>query len=329
MQSLIEFGIAFILNLQSLGDGLIPLMRFFSQLGTVEFFLVFLPLIYWSIDAALGARVGLILMTGDLFNYVGKLFFAGPRPYWVDARVRGLWVETSFGIPSGHAQHAVSVWGTLAAYYRKKWAWGLALLLMFFIGFSRLYLGAHFPHDVLAGWLLGGAILWAFVRFWEPVKAWVAAKTFPQQVLIAFLLSLAFIIVGYGFAAARGDYQVPQAWIDNAMRAEDAEEPAPVNKDTPFNDAGVVFGLAVGLAWMETRGGYRAAGPVQQRALRYVVGLVGIAIFYAGLGEVFPRGDGFIFYLLRYIRYALVGWWVSGGAPWVFQRFGLAERGIG
>jgi hypothetical protein len=73
-------------------------------------------------------------------------------------------------------------------------------------------------------------------------------------------------------------------------------------------------------------GGYQAAGPIEKRAIRYVIGLIGVLILYMGLGAIFPRGDGLIFYVLRYIRYALLGWWVSGGAPWVFVRFKLAER---
>jgi uncharacterized membrane protein len=63
--------------------------------------------------------------------------------------------------------------------------------------------------------------------------------------------------------------------------------------------------------------------PLGKRAIRYVIGLIGVLILYLGLGMIFPRGDGLIFYLLRYIRYALIGLWVAGGAPWVFVRFKL------
>jgi len=62
MQVLIDSGIAFIIALQSaVGNWFIAPMRFFSYFGNEEFFMLVLPLIYWSIDSALGLRVGFIL----------------------------------------------------------------------------------------------------------------------------------------------------------------------------------------------------------------------------------------------------------------------------
>jgi hypothetical protein len=87
--------------------------------------------------------------------------------------------------------------------------------------------------------------------------------------------------------------------------------------------------MAVGAAWIMSIGGYQASGPIKKRAIRYVVGLIGVLILWMGLGELFPRGDGFIFYTLRFIRYALIGFWVAGIAPWIFMRFKLAGRDTG
>ncbi len=333
MLMFIDKGIAFIIALQgSVGDWFAVPMRFFSYLGNEEFFLLALPLLYWSIDSALGLRVGLILITSNLFNHVGKLVFAGPRPYWVSSHVRALWLtETSFGIPSGHAQNAMSVWGMFAAYSKRTWVWIVLLLVIFFIGFSRMYLGVHFPHDVLFGWLLGAVILWTFVRFWEPVGKWIGGKTLGGKILISFLASLLFIVLGHGSWVLRSGFQIPETWMTNALLAG-AEEPDPLDASGTFTSAGTLFGLAAGAVWIMSMGGYQVSGgkgslsrdPLDKRAIRYVVGLVGVLILYLGLGALFPRGDGFFFYLLRYIRYALIGWWVSGGAPWVFVRFKLA-----
>ncbi len=326
MQTLIENGIAFIVALQGAGDWLIAPMRFFSYLGNEEFFLLVLPLIYWSVDSALGLRVAFILVTSNLFNNIGKLLFVGSRPYWVSSHVRALWTtETSFGIPSGHAQNAVSVWGMFAAYTKRAWIWIVSITVIFLIGFSRLFLGVHFPHDVIFGWLLGAVILWAFMFFWVPVGAWVSKKTLSQQILIAFIVSLIFIVMGFGASTLRNGYQIPETWISNSLLAG-TDTPAPIDPNSTFTSAGTFFGVAVGAAWIMSIGGYQASGPVKTRALRYFIGLIGVLILWMGLGEVFPRGDGFIFYTLRFIRYALVGWWVAGGAPWVFVRFKLAGR---
>ena len=325
MQTFIDSGIAFVIALQGLGDWMILPMRFFSYLGTEDFFFLVLPLIYWSIDSALGLRVGFILITSNLFNYMGKLLFAGPRPYWASSHVRALWAETSFGAPSGHAQNAMSVWGIIAASRRRVWIWVAAILLIFLIGFSRIFLGAHFPHDVIIGWLFGAGILWAFVRFWDPVAAWLGNKSFRQQTIIALMISLVIIAMGLAVVSLRHDDQIPVSWMDNALLAG-TELPAPVDPNGIFTSAGTFFGLAFGLAWIVSMGGYQAAGSLWMRALRYVIGLIGVLILWMGLGEIFPRGDGVLIYSLRFIRYALVGWWVTGGAPWVFMRLKLIEE---
>jgi membrane-associated phospholipid phosphatase len=335
MQVLIDSGIAFIIALQnSVGNWFIAPMRFFSYLGNEEFFLLVLPLVYWSVDSALGLRVAFVLVTSNMFNYVCKLIFAGPRPYWVSSHVRALWTtEISFGIPSNHAQTAVGVWGMFAAYGKRTWIWVVSIAVIFLIGFSRMFLGVHFPHDVIFGWLLGALILWAFVRFWEPVAEWVGKKTLGQQILIAFIVSLMFIVMGFGASTLRSGFQIPETWISNSILAGTVL-PAPIDPNGTFTAAGTFFGLAVGAAWIMSMGGFQVSGgglslskdPVGRRAIRYVIGLIGVLIFYMGLGAIFPRGDGFIFYLLRYIRYVLIGWWVTGGAPWVFVRFKIAER---
>lgn len=323
MQTLIDGGIAIVIALQSIGDWWIVPMRFFSQLGTEEFFFLVLPLLYWSVDPVLGLRVGLILTTSNIFNYVAKLLFAGPRPYWVSSHVRALWIETTFGTPSGHAQHAVAVWGVIAASLRKVWVWIVCLAVILLIGLSRVYLGAHFPHDVVTGWLIGAAVLWVFMRVWDPAAAWLSGKTFKQQTVIAFIASMTFVVIGLAATAVRGNYQLPDSWIQNALLAG-TEMPDPVDPNGIFTSAGSLFGLAFGLAWINSMGGYQVSGPLWKRELRYVIGLIGVLILWMGLGAVFPRGDGVIVYTLRFIRYALVGWWVTGGAPWVFQHLKLS-----
>jgi len=324
MDILIQNGIDWVVAIQSLGNWLELPMKFFTFLGYENFFFLVLPLVYWSVDAGLGLRIALVLATSDYLNGIVKSLFAAPRPYWVSARVNPLSVEHSFGIPSGHAQSAAALWGIMAAGVRKRWAWGAAILLAFFIGFSRLYLGMHFLHDVVAGWLIGYLILFAFLRFWDPVAVWLKEKTLIQQVLIAFVISLGMIALGLVSSARQAGYVFPVEWMENALRA--GPLPDPVSIKGIFTSTGSFFGLAAGAAWIASRGGYQTSGSVEQRAFRYVIGLVGIMILWYGLGELFPSGETLIPVVLRYIRYALVGFWVTAGAPWLFFHFKLARN---
>jgi membrane-associated phospholipid phosphatase len=321
MQALIDFGVSLAIFLQGMGDWLFPIMAFFSQLGTEDFYFLILPLIYWSIDSALGIRVGFILIFSSYLNLLGKVAFAGPRPYWVSSHVRPLWPETSFGVPSGHAQHAMSVWGIIAVHRKQAWLTALCVFLIFMIGFSRLPLGSHFPHDVIVGWLLGGILLWAMMRYWDATVRWLMTKSFAQQVGVAALFSILFIAIGMALMTWRSSFEMPQDWITNALRS--GTEPDPVDPNSVFTSAGTFFGLALGAAWIHSLGGYQARGPVWKRAVRYVVGLIGVFLFWMVLGEIFPRGDGWLVYSLRFLRYSLVGWWVTGGAPWLFKHFNL------
>ena len=324
MDFLISMGINWIVAIQSLGGWLEAPMKFLSFFGSQDFFFLVLPLIYWCIDASLGLRVGFILITSASLNGIVKLMFAGPRPYWASARVIPYAADDPlFGLPSGHAQNAVAVWGIIASRIRKPWAWGAAIALAFLIGFSRLYLGMHFPHDVFVGWLLGALVLWAFIRFADLITARVRSQTLSVQASTIFIVSLLVIGLGMLSAIHLNGYILPEEWKTNALRT--GTLPDPVSIEGFISLAGTFFGLALGAVWMATQGGYQASGPVWKRALRYVVGLIGILIFWRGLALFLPDHADLISHIFRYLRYSLVGFWVSAGAPWLFFRFKLAE----
>jgi len=324
MDFLVSFGVDWIIAVQSLGTWLEMPMKFFSFLGVQDFFFLVLPLVYWCIDASLGLRVGFILIASASLNGIIKLMFAGPRPYWVSAKVIPFVAESTFGIPSGHAQNAVSVWGIIASRIRKPWAWGAAVALAFLIGFSRWYLGVHFPHDVFVGWLLGALVLWAFLRFADSIAAWLKSQTFGLQISTLFIASLLLIGLGMLSAIHLNGYTFPDAWKENALRASD-ELPTPVSTEDFISSAGTFFGLALGAIWLAARGGYQADGPIGQRVLRFIVGLIGVLILWRGLALFLPDNADLLSNIFRYIRYSLVGFWVSAGAPWLFFRFKLAQ----
>jgi membrane-associated phospholipid phosphatase len=325
MNIILDWGIDFIAGLQTNAPWLEAPSRFFSFLGTEKFYLFLLPFLYWCVDVRLGLRVGVILTLSDCLNTFFKFLFHQPRPSWVSDNVRVIQAEPSYGLPSGHAQHAVTVWGTVAA-WGKGWLRWLMAVLIFLIGFSRIALAVHFPTDVLAGWLIGGVILWAFLKWEAVVIAWFNRFTLAQKIGLAFAASILLIIislVGLAFVPPVD----PSQWKADVARAFSlALDQAAIRLRATSGAVGVAgtfFGLAAGAILIFQRGGFDAGGPRAKRALRFVLGMIGVIILWLGLTTVLPRDASLLSQVLRYFRCALTGFWVAYIAPWVFIKLGL------
>ena len=113
----------------------------------------------------------LILIGTETSVYFTKILIARPRPLADIA----YYIETSASFPSGHSAIAVAFFGFVTYYLglhsARRGAKSLVLiagtLLIFAIGFSRLYLGVHYLSDVLGGFLIGGLWLTVGITFRE------------------------------------------------------------------------------------------------------------------------------------------------------------------
>jgi membrane-associated phospholipid phosphatase len=329
MDSLMNIGINWISTLQGLGTWLILPMKAFSFLGSEDFFMLVLPALYWSVSAAIGLRVGVILLIGSSFNDVFKLAFHAPRPYWTTSTIKAYASETGFGLPSGHSNSAVGVWGMLASQMKKRWAWGVAIFLMVMIGFSRMYLGVHYPTDVLLGWFLGALILLLVLRLWDPTASWLKKLNLAKQVLaiLVFTLLIIFLALIPYLLLKNSGWKVPTEWLQFAMQnMPSGEAPNPTSLSGLFSTTGTLFGLGAGFAWLNSTGGFDASGNIWKRILRYIVGVIGVLAIRYGLKYIFPSSETWIGLTFQYIRYAVIGAWVSAGAPMLFFSLKLAKK---
>ena len=106
--------------------------------------------------------IAITVIGGSLLMGVLKLSFHRQRPQpFFDTHL-----PASYSFPSGHALLSFCLWGAGAALFtadqKKRWVriaiWTIAVVLVVAIGFSRIYLGVHYPSYVLAGYL--GALVW-------------------------------------------------------------------------------------------------------------------------------------------------------------------------
>lgn len=132
----------------------------------------------WLTDRGrLAVTVLACTISGTLLSSLAKLHFARPRPELVPHQVE---VYTA-SFPSGHALMSAVVYLTLGvlisrtqpAFRVRAFIMGFAVFLTLLVGVSRVYLGVHWPTDVLAGWCLGA--LWATLCWIVTRGRWVSA----------------------------------------------------------------------------------------------------------------------------------------------------------
>jgi len=295
METIWQWGLDFIRTVQLVhGPVLDAIFKAITFMGEEEFFMIFLALILWCVDFTGGARVAFAFLLSPYVNTVLKALFAHPRPFELDPAVK-LHDAEGYGLPSGHSQNAVVLWGSIAAGFRKTWLWIVAILLMVLIGFSRIYLGVHFPTDVLGGWAVGAVLLMLYLALEPRVEAWLKRAGLAVQLALAVVVPLALLLL------------YPTKDIASSMA--------------------VLMGMGVGVALVGRVAPFSAAGPLWQRGVRFLVGVIGLGILYLGLKLVFPAEGEPFYFATRTVRYTLVGLWATLGAPWLFRRLRLASSG--
>jgi membrane-associated phospholipid phosphatase len=322
MEGLVEglqtVGAALIVVLQGLSPLLDGPMLLLTLIGNTELYLVVLPVVYWVAGPALALRLLLPLLLADALTSLLKQAVLAPRPYWLGT-VRGLAAANSYGFPSGHASTAMAFWGTMA---RLRLApWPLALLVIGLVSLSRLYLGVHYPHDIVGGWLIGLAALWLLTAGERRLWPWLKEQALSLLLALALAASLAIVAAGLLVQALMAGAIDPAAWANYAVEARGVER--------YLTDGGLLFGAMTGSAILFRRLGVRRPGRLEHAALATLLGLVGVALIWRelalGFAAIAPDAS-WLGGALRYLRYALLGLWITLGAPWLFQRLGLARQ---
>ena len=289
-------------------------MEFISFFSNPAFYFALVLLLYWCVDSYNGFKLGLAVIFAGALNTAIKEVLQVPRPFVRNPSVFII-EESGFSTPSGHSQGSATFYPLFARYVMGKKSCGadgscrnkkcspclvfkllVAVFLPLLIGFSRIYLGVHYPSDVLLGLSLGFLTSVGLILFWNPVAALVSSWRPSLQVLLA-------AVVVFTLNHFSGSH-------------------------TSLN--GALFGFLVGrIMWTRSGRFWDAGGTFAQRLLRFPLGLLvtgaSFLIFEVAknlVGQLSPAMELAI--LLKFIQFAAAGFVVVYLCPLLFIRFGMA-----
>ncbi len=291
LQDILIWGAELIKSIQVVRN---PVFDYFfiiiTQLGSFEFFMIMLPLLFWCVDVEKGAKVAIVVVLCAFVNQYFKDLWQQPRPFNLPGyEALAIISEKGFGAPSGHSQGSIVFWSMMGLWLKGKRGLALAIVMTFLVSFSRLYLGVHFPTDILSGWTLGLIIIAVYYFLGDKISSLFNKLPPMRKITVSFIITAAMISL----------------------------DPKSVN-------AAAFLGMMIGYIMITDRYSFSADGTILIKSLRFIAGIIGVVIVYAGLKFIFPHEGDSLYSLFRFIRYMFLGGWVTLGAPLLFNKIKLS-----
>ena len=173
--------------------GLNELMLAVTTFGEETAFLVAAMIMFWCVDKRRGYYVLSVGFFGTLANQFLKITCRVPRPWVRDPEFSILEqareAATGYSFPSGHSQSGVGTFGAIAYTAKHKWVKWLCIAVAVLVPFSRMYIGVHYPSDVL----VGSGMALALIVLMRPLVFENGGKNIPAIFCAGAVLSLVFL----------------------------------------------------------------------------------------------------------------------------------------
>ncbi len=269
------------------------LMVAVTALGSLPASVAVLSVLFWCVDKKTAVRAGAIFFMAGILNSVVKEICNTPRPdptrlIQPVADLYRLYAPRSPSFPSGHTANAASLWGSIGYYLRNVSATAAAIFVIVAVPFSRLYLGVHYPGDVIGGYLVALAVMAVMVPLLHAVEG------------------ISFRPVG----------TVPAAAVTLVPWAVFAFYPAMYM----LKNMSLFAGLVAGLLIADGKNEFDTRGEGLRQILKVIIGIAVTGALFAV--QKIACGHMVVIFIL----YWLIGFWITLGAPLVFARLGLSRE---
>lgn len=277
------------------------IMQGITILGEKNILIFILAFIFFIYDKKIGQTIAYTIFTSLLVNNTIKGIVKYVRPFTYDPEVNAVRTETATGysFPSGHTQNAATLYPSIIYNCKfklktKKILWIVVIALTFLIGFSRVFLGVHYPKDVIVGLILGYSL-----TFLCPFILRKCHDEFKQE-LILFVITL-IVFLPFIFIFYQKDYITIKLYRDFYL--------------CYALFAGYVASYVLDFKFVN----YTCNTKLSKRIIRLLGAIVVFAIIEYGLKFIFGLiiPDGSI--VLDFIRYFLITFMILGIYPLIFK----------
>ena len=188
------FELNFLKWLESLRtDFLNTLFEAITILGEETLIILFVVAIWFAVDRKLAQQVFFVTATSLSINGIIKNFAQVPRPFTNGISCVRVDTATGYAFPSGHTQGFATWSSFFAAKFKKTWISILVGVLITAVAVSRLYLGAHYPSDVIVGVALGVGISlfgnYLFAKVKDVKKIYLGTFLILTPFIVYFLIA--------------------------------------------------------------------------------------------------------------------------------------------
>lgn len=300
------------------------IMQGITYLGEETVFMVVAIVLFWCVDKWKGYFILAVGFLGTLVNQFLKLVFRVPRPWTVDENIivpSAKAGATGFSFPSGHTQNAVGTFGGISVFTKHKWLRIVCIVLVVLIGFSRMYLGAHYPSDVAVGLVSGLIMIFALYPILRRAEK-------SPKVMYGFLAVMVLLAVAYVLYVNLTDFPATVKGVEDA----EVQECYQHGIKNGFSLLGSLLGLVLAYTVDLKKIHFNEKAPFWGQVLKAVLGLALILGIRFGLSKLFESE------LLPCFRGQL--WWSAvryfcmvafAGAVWpltfpIWQRVGTKQK---
>ena len=190
------FELQFLKWLESVRTGfLTALFEGITILGEETLVILLVVALWFAVDSKLAQKLFFVTICSMGLNGIIKNIAQVPRPF--DKGITPVRKETAtgFSFPSGHTQNFTTWSVFFAIKFKKKWLTALVAILVALVAFSRLYLGVHYPSDVIVGIALGVGMVVLGDYLFEHVKD--VRKLYTAVLIIFAPFIVYFLIVAH------------------------------------------------------------------------------------------------------------------------------------